>query len=100
MPCQVKLPDPVAKLLRRGLRLPGFEDDLREYLAGALVNAAQFPNLRLLCWNRKGSYLSAREAFALYERNWRLVDKDHLDEQERALIHRLAAQFGNGVLNV
>lgn len=98
--CQVKLRPQIAELLREGLRLPGFEEDLLAYLDDALVALERYPNLKLLCWNRRGRYVSAREAFALYERNWRFVDRNHLEERERALIERLTARFGNGVLNV
>ena len=41
----------------------------------------------------------ASEVFALYERNWRLVDVDRLDDAESALLERLKAEFGNGVIN-
>lgn len=87
-------------MLRAGLGIPGFEEELREYLVNTIVDVEQFPNLKLLCWNRKGSYLTNREAFGLYERNWRFVDVARLDDRERALIDRLAERFGNGVLNV
>jgi hypothetical protein len=56
-----------------------------------------FPQLRLLLWNRdpKGA-ISAAEAFALYERNWRFIDKAHLTEQETRLIARLTQTYGRG----
>ena len=38
------------------------------------VRIADYPNLELLCWNRRAPYVTRREAFALYERNWRFVD--------------------------
>ena len=98
--CQVKLREADANMLRGGLRIPGFEDDLREFLATTIVDAERYENLKLLRWNRSGRYLTAREAFGLYERNWRLVDTAHLDEEERSLIDKLARKYGNGVLNV
>jgi hypothetical protein len=98
--CQVKLRPRNAEMLRAGLGIPGFEEELREYLANTIVDVEQFPNLKLLCWNRKGKYLTDREAFGLYERNWRFVDTARLDDQERDLIDKLAGRFGNGVLNV
>jgi hypothetical protein len=98
--CQVKLREADANMLRIGLGIPGFEDDLREFLANTIVDAERYENLKLLRWNRSGRYLTDREAFGLYERNWRLVDTAHLDEEERSLINKLARKYGNGVLNV
>lgn len=98
--CQVKLRAADANMLRAGLGIPGFEEELREYLENTIVDAEQYENLKLLRWNRSGRYLTGREAFGLYERNWRLVDTANLDDQERELIDRLARKYGNGVLNV
>ena len=39
-----------------------------------LVRVADYPNLKLLCWNVEAPCITRRNAFALYERNWRLVD--------------------------
>ncbi|OFZ71735.1 MAG: hypothetical protein A2W04_09155 [Betaproteobacteria bacterium RBG_16_64_9] len=64
------------------------------------MDVRRFPNLQLLCWNRAGPFVTERDAFALYERNWRFVDTKRMDETERLLIERLAAKYGNGVLNV
>ena len=64
-----------------------------------MIDARDYPELALLCWNRADRFLPAREAFALYERNWRFVDEARLSPRERALIDRLALRYGNGVLN-
>ena len=38
---------------------------------------AEFPELALLVWNRDPTRaIPAEEAFALYERNWRHVDRE------------------------
>ena len=87
-------------MLRAGLGIPGFEAELGEYLNDAIVEVKRFPNLKLLCWNRGDRYLTDRDAFGLYERNWRFVDRGRLEKQERNLIDKLAAKYGNGVLNV
>jgi hypothetical protein len=85
--------------LRYALSLPGFEDTLAAFLAEQVVDTHEYPELRLLCWNRAERFIPAAEAFALYERNWRFVDPAALSQTERALIDRLAGRFGNGVLN-
>jgi hypothetical protein len=64
-----------------------------------VVRLADYPALADLAWNRTDEYLPAREAFGLYERNWRLVDPGRLDERERALIERLVQRFGAGVIH-
>jgi len=62
---------------------------------------ADFPELAMLAWNRDPTRpIAPEEALALYERNWRHVDKEHLTPEEARLIHDLAEEFGNGVLLV
>ena len=65
------------------------------------VRVENFPQLRDLCWNRPANtVLDGREALEIYERNWRFIDKEALDREERNLLDRLVTQYGNGVLNV
>jgi hypothetical protein len=97
--CQVKLGPAVAERLRHALVLPGFEARLAQFLAEELIDVREYPELALLCWNRADRFLSAREAFALYERNWRFVDAARLSARERDLVDRLVQRYGNGVLN-
>ncbi|MBI4204317.1 MAG: hypothetical protein HY527_04760 [Betaproteobacteria bacterium] len=89
-----------AERLRAAMARPEFVRELRALLDDTLVETAAFENLSALCWNRRDHYLGAEEAFRLYERNWRLVDRRRMKPAERALIERLAARYGNGVLNV
>lgn len=96
----VKLAAHDAERLRAAMRRPEFERALRGLLDDTLIEIAAYENLAALCWNRRDRYLGAEEAFRLYERNWRLVDKRRMKPDERALIERLAARYGNGVLNV
>jgi hypothetical protein len=78
---------------------PSSEQRLRSLLDDELIEIAAYENLAA-CWNRRGRYISAEEAFQLYERNWRLVDTRNMQAAERALIERLAGRYDNGVLNV
>jgi len=89
-----------AERMRAAMARPGFARELRGLLDDALIEIAAYENLKALCWNRRDRYLGAEEAFRLYERNWRLVDQRRMNLAERALIERLAARYGNGVLNV
>ena len=85
---------------RVALRRPDFVRRLTGLLDEELVEVAAYENLAALCWNRRARWLGAEEAFRLYERNWRFVDRRRMKPAERALIERLAARYGNGVLNV
>jgi hypothetical protein len=96
---QLDLADDMAERLRVARRDPGFLTALDELLDRFVVRVADHPQLRDLAWNRADEFIAAREAFGLYERNWRLVDENRLDERERELIDRLAATFGAGVIN-
>lgn len=98
--CQIKLPQNTAQRLRHALAIPGFDVELEQFLDEAIVEARNFPNLKLLCWNRAVRFLTERDALGLYERNWRFVDTGTMPENERALIRKLAEKYGRGVLNV
>ncbi|WP_442578554.1 hypothetical protein ACSBOB_23900 [Mesorhizobium sp. ASY16-5R] len=64
---------------------------------GKQIIPADFPELKRLVWNRDPSRpIEAEEVFALYERNWRFVDKDHLTDREARLIEELGRLHGKG----
>jgi hypothetical protein len=65
------------------------------------VRVENYAQLRDLGWNRPAdTVLDGRDALAIYERNWRFVDRDALTEEEQALLDTLVTRYGNGVLNV
>lgn len=65
------------------------------------VPIADYPELRQLTWNRQGDpMISERDALALYERNWGLVDAEAMPAHEKAFLQRLVARHGHGVLHV
>lgn len=65
--------------------------------AADMIVPARFPELAKLVWNRDMDAPLPREhAFALYERNWRHVDADHLMPHEAELIAQLTREFGHG----
>lgn len=96
----IKLAERDAARLRVAMSKPDFAARLRGLLDETLIEIAEYENLKNLCWNRRDRYLGAEEALRLYERNWRLVDRRRMKPVERALIERLVARYGNGVLNV
>jgi uncharacterized MAPEG superfamily protein len=96
---QLTLPAAVAAKLGAARRAPDFVDRLHAALDGLVVRLADYPQLRDLAWNRGDEYIPAKEAFQLYERNWRFLDLDALDDRERALIERLTAELGNEAID-
>ena len=94
---QLRLPAPLAAQLMFAAQQPAFTAALSEFLDSALVEAARYPQLKLLCWNRHSPWLSAADAWSLYERNWRFIENERLEPAERQLIDRLNARFGAGV---
>lgn len=64
------------------------------------VRLADYPQLKQLAWHRQGETLTEKEAFALYERNWRHIDRPNLDLAERDFIARLVKRYGKGALLV
>jgi transcriptional regulator with XRE-family HTH domain len=67
----------------------------------AVIRLADYPLLREIAWSTDPqAELSPTEAFAIYERNWRHLDRDAMGAKERKLLARLTATVGNGVLLV
>jgi len=65
------------------------------------IRLADFPMLRELAWSTDpGASITPEEALALYERNWRHLDPQAMEPKERALVERLTATVGKGVLLV
>lgn len=98
-PVQLRLPRALGAKLLQASRSEGFGEELSRFLDELLVRVADYPALADLAWNRAEALIPAHEAFRLYERNWRFVDAARLAPAERALIERLAARYGGGVLN-
>lgn len=96
---QLALPALQARKLAAARRSAEFLPALDAMLDRLLLRISDYPQLQDLAWNRSGDLIPAKEAFGLYERNWRFVDVDRLDANERALIERLKTEFGNGVIN-
>ena len=97
---QIALPRTEVERLKTAMRQEDFTRRLRAFLEETVVAVDDYDNLKALCWNRRERFLGAEEAFRLYERNWRHVDRGNMTPAERTLIARLADRFGNGVLNV
>ncbi len=96
---QAKLPAQLARRLKAGLKNPAFKELLAKFLETELIEVSGFPQLKQLCWNLKSEFITRSEAFAIYERNWRLIDHDALEHAERTLIDELVKDLGKGLVN-
>lgn len=96
---QLKLPREIAGKLRAAMREPDFAETLGQHLDDAVVTISDYPALADIAWNLGVTQLPARQAFGLYERNWRYVDERRLEPRERHLVDRLAARFGAGIIH-
>ena len=94
-----KLPQALARRLMFAARQAEFSVALARMLDAETVELARYPQLKLLCWNRRGEFISARDAWSIYERNWRFVEPAQLQAAERELIDTLSARYGGGVLH-
>lgn len=72
---------------------------LQPHQANVLIDLALYPGLGLLCWNLATPRITRRDAFAIYERNWRWIDQASTPAHERAFIDSLAGEFGGGLIN-
>lgn len=98
-PVELRLPREQAGRWRAATADAGFAAALERMLDDLVVDLERWPVLHELAWNRSDRWLPAREALSLYERNWRLVDPRRLGADEAALIERLKARYGAGVLH-
>jgi hypothetical protein len=96
---QLTVPAAVAAKLSAARRSADFIEQLDSALDSLVVRLADYPQLEDLAWNRVDEFIPAKEAFQLYERNWRLLDPKTLDDRERALIAHLKAKLGNEEIN-
>lgn len=73
---------------------PAAPPDIAEWLP-LRIDLAEFPQLQRLAWQvREGvDELTPREAFGIYERNWRHVDQAALQPREQALVEALRRVF-------
>lgn len=94
VPVQFVLPESLAAQLAVARRNPDFEQALGRFLDEQVIDVARYPQLALLCWNRRGTRMPAREAHLLYEGNRRFIDVARMDVGEKALFEALAARYG------
>lgn len=96
---QLAVPRKLAERIAIARRTGDFDQALYEALDRAVIRLSDYPQLADLAWNRTDEFIPAKEAFQLYERNWRFVDVNSLGPGERQLIDRLKDEFGGGVIN-
>lgn len=66
-----------------------------------IVDLAEYPQLKQLAWQVHGvDKLSPREALDIYERNWRHLDLEAMEPQERCLVDALRLVFTDGAHDV
>lgn len=65
------------------------------------IRLEDYPQLRQLAWQVQGTdSLTPLEARDIYERNWRHLDKNKLEDRERQLIHALREGLGGDFSDV
>ena len=94
---RLKLPGAIADRLAFAAKQDNFEMSLTNFLGEAAIEIAAFPQLCLLCWNRRAKFITPADAWSLYERNWRFVDSGTMIEEERSLLQALSQRFGGGL---
>lgn len=61
------------------------------------ITIADYPELKLLCWNVHVGVIDGETAIGIYERNWHHVHQNLLTEKEHKLIAELVKAYRNGV---
>jgi transcriptional regulator with XRE-family HTH domain len=85
----------VASSLGLKLVLDAASDRRKKPAPPSKIRIADYPTLKKLAWQLKGAKeLSPQDALDLYERNWKHVDPEDLDERERQLLESLLSAFG------
>ncbi|PPC84650.1 MAG: hypothetical protein CTY38_00970 [Methylotenera sp.] len=62
------------------------------------INAANYPQLNLVMWDRSVKAIQESDAFYLYEKNKRFLDVGKMDTKELALLTRLTKKYGKGLM--
>ncbi len=93
---RLKLPAGLAQRLSFASQEPTFEASLSAHLVDSVIAVADYPQLQFLCWSRRTPFITARDAWSLYDRNRRFVDPAGLAPAEAALLERLNRRFGEG----
>lgn len=65
-----------------------------------MIKIIDYPQLKLISWNRHSEYIDEEEALSLYERNWQYLDQKTLSINEQKLIDHLVLEYGKNVLHV
>jgi hypothetical protein len=65
-----------------------------------MIKLNDYPQLKLVAWNRHEEFIEEKEALELYEINWRFIEQENLSNREQDLINHLVKNHGNGVLHV
>jgi len=64
-----------------------------------MVRMADYPQLRCIAWSRRpDGAIAAKDALVLHEKQLELVDQTAVDDDEKALIDRLACEVSHGSL--
>ena len=96
---QIKLPTRLVEKLKAGMNEESFVARLFDFVDKEIVDVRDYPTLKLLCWNRDQAFITRKEAFQVYEGNWRHVDESKMDQSELNLLATLKNEFGQGVIN-
>lgn len=96
---ELRLPAGAAAKLRAAAKDERFGESLERFLDGLMIRVRDYPALSELLWNVAADTLPARDVLGIYERNWRFVQVASLSPHERALIDRLAVEFGGGIIH-
>ena len=97
--CIVTQVDPVYEIVQRPDTRWSEMAQRQSHQADVWVDVTPYPSLKLLCWNLATPRITRRDAFAIYERNWRWIDNASTPAHERAFIDSLAEEFGGGLIN-
>jgi hypothetical protein len=61
------------------------------------VNALNYPQLCWVLWDHKNKTISEEKAFYAYDKNFRFLDVERMDEGERAFFNKIMNKFGRGL---
>lgn len=93
-----------------GLTLEAFSKDKKTHVHGRvreakataskrirMVSFKDCPQLKSVAWHIHGvEKLPAKDALALYERNWRHIDQKKMTAMEKKVVDNLVKNYGNG----
>lgn len=71
---------------------------IKKRVRNSKIDGTLFPQLKTMLWDRSDKKLTEKEAFQIYERNGKFLDRNSITQSEDMFLQKLIKKYGNGVM--